>query len=103
MDFIADTTSIRCSARSHTRRKPHHRRHSLRDAEDGTLGLREIKPAGGVALVQNPEAMFPDMPKSAITYDGPVDFGSVQDLADEICRRTSHTPGATASRSAHLR
>ncbi len=65
--------------------------------KDGTDGLREIKQAGGIALVQNPEeTMFSDMPKNAIIYDGPVDFvGSVQNLADEICRRTSHTPGET--------
>lgn len=66
--------------------------------KDGTQGLREIKQAGGIALVQTPEeAMFPDMPKNAIVYDGPIDFvGSLQNLADEICRRTSHTPGAAA-------
>jgi len=35
--------------------------------KDGTLGLRSIKEAGGVTLVQSPtEAAYPDMPESAI-------------------------------------
>ncbi|HEX4125621.1 MAG TPA: chemotaxis protein CheB, partial [Tepidisphaeraceae bacterium] len=35
--------------------------------DDGTLGLMDIKRAGGIALVQDPaEAMFPSMPNSAI-------------------------------------
>jgi len=36
-------------------------------ADDGTLGLRIIKAAGGVAIVQDPrEAMFASMPQSAL-------------------------------------
>ena len=61
--------------------------------KDGSMGLKAIKDAGGVALVQSPsEATHPDMPKNAITYDGPVDFvGPVMQLANEIRRRTSQT------------
>ncbi len=41
---------------------------------DGTLGLRAVKEAGGLAVVQTPsEAAFPDMPQSAIE-NVPVDY-----------------------------
>jgi two-component system, chemotaxis family, protein-glutamate methylesterase/glutaminase len=37
--------------------------------EDGSAGLREIKRAGGIAIVQNPDgATFPAMPLSAIEH-----------------------------------
>lgn len=57
--------------------------------KDGTEGLRAIKESGGAVLAQSPsEAEYPDMPKSAIDSDGPIDFvGSVPALADEIRRR----------------
>jgi two-component system chemotaxis response regulator CheB len=56
--------------------------------KDGTLGLRAIKQAGGIALVQDPtEAAAPDMPASAIEHAGPVDLiAGVDRLADEVCR-----------------
>jgi two-component system chemotaxis response regulator CheB len=62
--------------------------------KDGTLGLRAIKEAGGVALVQAPEeATFSQMPLNAIRYDGPVDFvGPVQALAGEIRRLVLRAP-----------
>jgi two-component system, chemotaxis family, protein-glutamate methylesterase/glutaminase len=67
--------------------------------KDGTLGLRSIKEAGGVALVQSPtEAVYPDMPESAILADGPIDLvGSVKMLAKEICRRVGAAEPAISS------
>lgn len=55
---------------------------------DGVKGLREIKDAGGMALVQSPtEAMFRDMPQNAVLLDGSIDFvAPVATLAEEICR-----------------
>lgn len=57
---------------------------------DGTLGLKAIKEAGGVALVQRPsEADFPQMPENAIAYDGAIDLiAPIDVLAKEIVSRT---------------
>jgi two-component system, chemotaxis family, protein-glutamate methylesterase/glutaminase len=61
--------------------------------KDGSLGLRALKQAGGVTLVQNPEdAAFQGMPQSAIDYDGSIDFvGSTEEIAEEICRRVTQS------------
>jgi two-component system, chemotaxis family, protein-glutamate methylesterase/glutaminase len=55
---------------------------------DGTQGLVAIKEEGGTALVQSPaEALWDEMPLSAIQNDGCVDFvGTVKEIAHEICR-----------------
>lgn len=60
--------------------------------KDGTLGLKAIKEAGGVALVQSPEeAEYSEMPRSAIELDGPIDLVAPIDvLAQEICRRVGY-------------
>lgn len=60
--------------------------------KDGTLGLKAIKEAGGIALVQSPEeAEYPEMPRSAISYDGPVDcVGSIDVLAKRIAMLVGH-------------
>jgi two-component system chemotaxis response regulator CheB len=57
--------------------------------KDGSVGLKAIKEAGGVALVQSPqEALYKEMPQNAIETDGSIDcIGSVGELAREICRR----------------
>ena len=61
---------------------------------DGTSGLKAIKQAGGMAMVQSPaEATFPDMPQNAIQHDGHIDFiAPVAALADEICRQLGREP-----------
>jgi two-component system chemotaxis response regulator CheB len=62
--------------------------------KDGALGMKAIKEAGGAALVQSPEeAIYPDMPRGAMKYDGPIDFvGPVNALAREISRMVGHKP-----------
>jgi two-component system, chemotaxis family, protein-glutamate methylesterase/glutaminase len=63
-------------------------------SDDGTRGLAAIKKAGGITMVQSPqEAAYPDMPRNAITYDGPVDLvAPIRDLAAEIVRLTKVAP-----------
>jgi two-component system chemotaxis response regulator CheB len=62
--------------------------------DDGTRGLAAIKKAGGIAMVQSPnEAAYPEMPRNAIKYDGPVDLvAPIPDLAGEIIRLTGTIP-----------
>jgi two-component system chemotaxis response regulator CheB len=56
--------------------------------KDGVLGLKAIKEAGGVALVQSPEES-----DNAITFDGAIDLVAPVDvLAQEICRLVGYTP-----------
>jgi hypothetical protein len=54
---------------------------------DGVLGIRQVKAAGGIVLVQDPEsARFDGMPRSAIAT-GLADFtGSPEELAEELTR-----------------
>jgi len=40
--------------------------------DDGTMGLKAVKDAGGVTIVQEPrEALYPDMPRNALQVVGP--------------------------------
>jgi chemotaxis response regulator CheB len=61
--------------------------------KDGTLGLRAIIDAGGVAMVQSPrDAAHPEMPLSAINHSGHIDLVAPIDmLARDICRRVGTT------------
>lgn len=70
--------------------------------KDGALGIRAIKEAGGVALVQSPEeAAHPDMPRNAIQTGGAIDLvGPVDELAREICRLVGES--ASRHRTAQL-
>jgi chemotaxis response regulator CheB len=60
---------------------------------DGPPGLKTIKGAAGVALVQCPsEADLPQMPENAIAYDGAIDLVAPIDvLAKEILSRTGRS------------
>jgi chemotaxis response regulator CheB len=62
---------------------------------DGALGLRAIKGAGGLTMVQSPEdAEFGDMPLNALAKAGKVDFlGTAEERGPAICRLIVH--GAT--------
>jgi two-component system chemotaxis response regulator CheB len=66
---------------------------------DGTLGLKAIKEAGGIALVQSPQdAAIPDMPNSAIKHDGPIDVvAPLHFLTSEICRLVGEPPGLVSA------
>jgi two-component system, chemotaxis family, protein-glutamate methylesterase/glutaminase len=61
--------------------------------KDGTLGLRAIKEAGGMAVVQSmEEAAYPDMPRNAIKHDGAIDLiAPVSEIAAHIVRLTGRT------------
>jgi two-component system CheB/CheR fusion protein len=59
-------------------------------ANDGTLGLEEIKGAGGITFAQDDSAEYPSMPRSA-TLAGCVDFVlSPSDIGRELARIGSH-------------
>jgi len=62
--------------------------------DDGTRGVAAIKKAGGIAMVQSPqEAAYPDMPRNAINYGGPIDLvAPTSDLAAEIIQLTGTVP-----------
>lgn len=61
--------------------------------KDGTQGLKAIKEAGGMTLVQSPEeASYPDMPENAIRHDGGIDLiAPVSKLAEELVRIVGRT------------
>ena len=69
--------------------------------KDGSLGLKAINEAGGLAMVQSPdEALFKDMPRNAIEHDGAIDFvGTIDAIAEEICRQVGSVPAAVISRT----
>jgi two-component system CheB/CheR fusion protein len=58
---------------------------------DGVVGLRQIKAAGGIALVQDPDsARFEGMPRAAVATSL-VDFvGAPEELAAELARIARH-------------
>jgi len=50
--------------------------------DDGALGARAIKAVGGTTIVQSPEdALYPDMPRSAIALDSPDHVAPVAEIA----------------------
>ncbi|GGC25822.1 hypothetical protein GCM10011371_11740 [Novosphingobium marinum] len=64
---------------------------------DGSIGLRAIKGAGGVSLVQSPEnALYDGMPRSAIEAGVVDEVGSIDTLVDTI-RELSHRIGEGVS------
>jgi two-component system chemotaxis response regulator CheB len=67
--------------------------------DDGTVGLREIKRSGGVAIVQDPrDTPFPSMPRNALVEidhcANPADIGDI--LVNLVGQKTSVEP-ATAN------
>ena len=61
-------------------------------AHDGTIGLRDIKLAGGITFAQDDSAKFSSMPNSAIA-DGIVDYiMSAQEIGIELTRMSQNHP-----------
>ncbi|MCF7676029.1 MAG: hypothetical protein K9M97_11840, partial [Akkermansiaceae bacterium] len=68
---------------------------------DGTLGLRDIKEKGGLALVQEPSsAKFDSMPRSAIDAGLADIVAPVEELPGEILAYLEHKPIATKPEAA---
>jgi len=60
--------------------------------DDGTAGLWTIKQLGGTAIVQDPaDAMFPDMPRSAITHVAVDHTVPLNEIAPLLVRLTGET------------
>lgn len=65
--------------------------------EDGMAGLRAVRAAGGLTLVQDPAtAAFPGMPMAAIQDAAPDLVGDVTALAGRLCEWLEAVPFATA-------
>jgi two-component system, chemotaxis family, protein-glutamate methylesterase/glutaminase len=61
--------------------------------DDGAAGLRAVRAAGGLALVQDPrEAAFPGMPSAAIEEADPQFVGPVAALAQRLCEWAAQPP-----------
>jgi two-component system, chemotaxis family, protein-glutamate methylesterase/glutaminase len=61
--------------------------------DDGTVGLANVKEAGGATLVQDPDdALYRDMPLNAIAYVQPDYVQPVEDIADTLVRLTASAP-----------
>jgi two-component system, chemotaxis family, protein-glutamate methylesterase/glutaminase len=60
--------------------------------DDGAAGLRRIRQAGGVGIVQDPrDAMYDSMPKAAIAYAEPDDVLDSAKLGDAVTRFAKRT------------
>jgi two-component system chemotaxis response regulator CheB len=74
--------------------------------DDGTVGLREIKKAGGVAIVQEPaETPFPGMPESALAHvevDYCLPSAEIGELLDNLVASADAADAAVATEDATL-
>lgn len=61
--------------------------------DDGTAGLIEIKRHGGISIAQDPEeAMFGDMPRSAINWDHVDYVQRIAGIADTLAKLAEGLP-----------
>lgn len=68
--------------------------------DDGAAGLRAVRLAGGLSLVQDPaEAAFGGMPLAAIAEAGPQFVGPVSAIADQLCRWIAELPDKCATQA----
>ena len=67
---------------------------------DGAIGLREIHQAGGLTVIQNPEAaLYPDMPRNAARAVRPDHLASIDELAPVLVRLSAETMEIPATRA----
>lgn len=66
--------------------------------DDGVAGLRAVRAAGGLTLVQDPAtAAFPGMPKAAIEDADPDVVGNVTELVGRLCQWLDELTSATVA------
>lgn len=74
--------------------------------DDGTVGLWEIKKAGGTAIVQSPEeATFPSMPRSAIEnvrVDYVVPVTEIPSIVNSLVADSANTHKSTHKEKTHV-
>jgi len=74
--------------------------------DDGTAGLRAIHARGGLAIVQDPDdALFPGMPRSALTADHPdyvLPAAGMGELLSKLARDEPSKEGGSEVISDHL-
>ncbi len=71
--------------------------------DDGSAGLMAIKACGGICVVQEPDdAMWPEMPRNALSHDGVYYRATVADLPALLTRLVSEAPGEMPPIPHHL-
>lgn len=65
--------------------------------DDGAAGLRAVRVAGGLSLVQDPtEAAFPGMPLAAIAEADPQVIARIGPITDKLCEWLAELPAKAA-------
>jgi two-component system, chemotaxis family, protein-glutamate methylesterase/glutaminase len=71
--------------------------------DDGSAGLMAIKACGGICVVQEPgDAMWPEMPRNALSHGGAYYRATVADLPALLTRLVSEAPGEMPPIPHHL-
>ena len=71
--------------------------------DDGSAGLMAIKACGGICVVQEPDdAMWPEMPRNALSHDGVYYRATVAELPALLTRLVSEAPGEMPPIPHHL-
>jgi two-component system chemotaxis response regulator CheB len=71
--------------------------------DDGSAGLMAIKACGGICVVQEPDdAMWPEMPRNALSHDDAYYRATVAELPALLTRLVSEAPGEMPPIPRHL-
>ncbi len=71
--------------------------------DDGSAGLMAIKACGGICVVQEPDdAMWPEMPRNALSHDGVYYRATVAELPALLTRLVGEAPGEMPPIPHHL-